>query len=294
MSLSYILSAVITEQQQRGTKPLKYTSGGHDSRLTNTARYNELLKNPPLVQKITSYTTPTLNTPAQIITKYQPTYPLVVTTNSPAPITYTSSDNTVLTIHGDILTLKKIGQAVITVSLSEYISGQPFGNFYALTKTIPVTILPNNNYLFFANLLVTLSLTPFTISATSSFNTPITYSSSDNFIAAVINNNQVITFDEGTVALTANQKGEGIYSDASVQAQLTVKPANNVNVFRYDFNYSGVQNAINLNYTIQSKNIVVNNTDHTVLFTTKQDFTKNNDVKVKLICYTGELVIEQF
>jgi hypothetical protein len=294
MSLSYSLAAVIAAQQQRGTKPLKYTSGGHDSRLANSTRYNELLQNPPLIQKVTSYQSPILNAPGPITTLYEPTYPLNVSTNSPSPITYTSSDNSVLTISGDIIHINKLGYAVITVSLSEYVSGRPFGNYYALTKTIPVTILPNNNYLFLLNKFVTFSLSPFIIAATSSITTPITYSSADNFIATITRNNRVITFDEGQVTLTASQKGEGFYTDDSVQAELIIAPVDGVNIFRYDFNYDGVQTEINLNYTIQSKNIVINKTDQSVLFTTKQNFAVSDDVQVKLICYTGELVIEQF
>jgi hypothetical protein len=148
------------------------------------------------------------------------------TSNSSGPWSFSSSDPSVATISGTLLTPVSIGKTTITASQAK---SKPFG---AATATMVLTVVgtaPTAGA--FNDITSTFATGKYTLTApTSSSPGPWTYSSSDNSVATV--SGAVVTFVKpGIVTLTANQAATGTYNAVGpLNAKLTITQAPTIGV----------------------------------------------------------------
>jgi hypothetical protein len=198
--------------------------------------------------------------------------------------------------------LRNPGDTIIDVYLSQYDSGQLVGNFYSSNATAYITVLPINTLINVSNFITNFSFDPVSLSATSNSPAPITFTSSDSFIAEIVENNNVVpptytfeTFDEGRdVTIYASQPAVSWYSAVIVPFTLTISHVDNVNTFVNDIVYPYAPDVTKLNDYINSNGTIVNTTNNTIKHTVKYDFSISNVVRVKYVCYLGELELQQF
>ena len=140
--------------------------------------------------------------------------------NSAGAFTYTSSNPSVATISGNVVTIVGSGTATITATQAAN------GNYAAASTTaslnvgVAVPVLGS-----FANLNATFGDAPITLTAPSSPSAgAFTYTSSDTSVATV-SGNVVTLVGSGTATITATQAANGNYASASTTAQLVVAAA---------------------------------------------------------------------
>ncbi len=136
------------------------------------------------------------------------------------PVTYTSSDTSVVTVNGSTLTFLKVGTATITANQA---GNANFNAATAVARTI--TIVPATQTITFT------ALTPrtfdpannsFALTATASSGLPVNFASSDPSIAFVAGNT-VNILKAGSVTITASQDGNGNFGAATaVTRTLTI------------------------------------------------------------------------
>lgn len=146
---------------------------------------------------------------------------LTSTTDKALTISYASSDATVASVSGNILTINKGGTATITATQagsSNYLPAAPVSQLITINKadqSIAWTNIPN----------ITYGDVDFTLPTTSSKGLTITYTSADPAIATVTGN-IVSVKAAGTVNITASQVGTVNYNAAnSVTLPLTISKA---------------------------------------------------------------------
>ncbi len=134
-----------------------------------------------------------------------------------APV-LTSSDPTIVSVTGQLLTFLKVGTVTITAS-------QPGNNLYnaATPSSTTFSVLKGDQVINFTGIgPATLGQSPFTLTATISSLQPITYTSSNTAVATV-SGNQVTIVSAGSTDITASQAGNDNYQPAvSVTRTLVV------------------------------------------------------------------------
>ncbi len=136
------------------------------------------------------------------------------------PVTYTSSDTSVVTVNGSTLTFLKVGTATITANQA---GNANFNAATAVARTI--TIVPATQTITFT------ALTPrtfdpannsFALTATASSGLPVNFASSDPSIAFVAGNTLNV-LKAGSVTITASQDGnENFGAATAVTRTLTI------------------------------------------------------------------------
>jgi len=139
--------------------------------------------------------------------------------NSSGVINYTSSDLSVATIVGDIVTIVGPGSSTITASQENW-------NYYT-SATISETLQVNQLTTVLTNFSVplkTVGNTAFTLNAPSSNRVgAFTYTSSDTSVAT-IDENIVTIVGGGTSTISASQESNAYYTSETITATLTVNP----------------------------------------------------------------------
>jgi len=154
-------------------------------------------------------------------------FALTAKASSKLPITYTSSDPTVATVSGAILTPVGVGTTTITA----YQGGNTIYN-PATPVSQPQVITQAGQKITFAPIAPhTYGDAPFSLSASSSSSLPISYASSATNVATV-SGNVVTIVGAGTTKITASQSGNALYTSApSVTQALKVAKANQTVTF---------------------------------------------------------------
>jgi hypothetical protein len=152
-----------------------------------------------------------------------------VVTNSDAPVVFTSSDPTQLSIAGNIATIMRGFLGAVNVTASQVKTH----SFYAGSKTA-VVFITGIHKKFETNLVFgddAISCfygdAAFRLAATSDSPAPVVYTSADSSIAAMVGD-LITPMKAGVTTITASQpayiNAEVFYSEASKNATFTVKP----------------------------------------------------------------------
>lgn len=133
--------------------------------------------------------------------------------------TFTSSDPTIASVSGNILTLHKIGTVTITAS-------QPGNALYnpatSVDRDLTITI-GDQAISFPAFGTVRVNAAPFTIVASASSDLALTFTSSNTGVATIGNDNKITIIATGTTTIKASQSGDTNYNAAEdVSRVLTV------------------------------------------------------------------------
>ena len=148
-------------------------------------------------------------------------FTLTATASTGFAITYVSSDPSVATINGNIVTITGAGSVAITASQA----GD--NNYNAAPTALQIQNVNKANQTIIFNTLAakTYNDAPFNLTATSSSNLPVSYTSS-NLNVATINGSTVTIVGGGITTITAIQNGNRNYNGATnVQQTLTVNKA---------------------------------------------------------------------
>ncbi|RAR69334.1 YDG domain-containing protein, partial [Flavobacterium aciduliphilum] len=192
------------------------------------------------------------------------TFTLGATASSGLTVTYTSSNTSVATVSGNIVTILAPGTTTITASQSGN-ENYNAANDVSQDQTIINTSLTNQTITFGALAPVTYGDGTFMLNGTTDSGLGITYTSS-NTAVATISGNVVTILTPGTTTITATQDGNTSYNPAQDVAQTLVvnKKALTVsNVVVADKNYDGTTTATitsaDLNGVIGSDNVTLTN-----------------------------------
>ena len=154
-------------------------------------------------------------------------FALTAKATSKLPITYTSSDPTVATVSGGILTPVGVGTTTITA----YQGGNTIYNPATPVSQPQVITQAGQNISFPKIAAHVYGDAPFTLNASSSSGLPITYSSSASNVATV-SSNVVTIVGAGKTTITASQAGNALYAAGKAVSQnLTVAKANQTVTF---------------------------------------------------------------
>jgi hypothetical protein len=154
-------------------------------------------------------------------------FTLSATASSGLSIAYVSSDQTVATVNGNIVTIAGAGSTTITASQSGN------GNYFPAADVNQIlSVAKADQSITFNNLPAKVFTdAPFDLQATSSSGLPISYSSSDPAVASV-SGNTVTLVGAGTANITASQSGNTNYNAATpVTNTLLVSKADQVITF---------------------------------------------------------------
>lgn len=146
--------------------------------------------------------------------------------SSALEITYTSSNPAVATIIGNRIHITGIGTSTITAL-------QPGDATYAsATASRLLTVIKGNPVINFPELEPKIvSDADFTLSASTSFGLPITYTSSDPTVATIVSVNKVHIVGVGVTTITAIIAGDANYNSVTVDQQLSVSKGNQIITF---------------------------------------------------------------
>jgi photosystem II stability/assembly factor-like uncharacterized protein len=151
---------------------------------------------------------------------------LTATSSSSLPVSFTSSDLSVATIHGNTLTILGAGSTIITAS-------QPGNSFFTPAVSVQKTFVVDkaDAFIQFDNLpQKTYNDVAFDLSATSLSALPISYSSSDPSVANIVGST-VSIFSAGNTTITASHPGNANFNAASRSQVLTVNKSNQLITF---------------------------------------------------------------
>ncbi|MBQ9076701.1 MAG: Ig-like domain-containing protein, partial [Muribaculaceae bacterium] len=141
-------------------------------------------------------------------------------TNSSSSVRYESSDTEVATVSGSTLTIVGAGSCYITAyagSDDNYYEGTPVQRQLIVNKADQTIEFPAIADKVYGDM-------PFTLSAVSSRNLPITYTSSDPSRISITGATATIN-GAGSVTVTATQEGTRNYNGATAQIQVNVNKA---------------------------------------------------------------------
>jgi hypothetical protein len=140
-----------------------------------------------------------------------PMFSLGATASSGLPVTYTCSNSSVATVSSSgLVTNLGVGTATITASQSGNFEWNP-----AITVIRTLTVEKGNQLISFGLLPnKTTDDAPFTLSAFSNSDLPISYSSSNTSVATVVGNT-VTLMGAGTTTITARQSGNSNWNEAT-------------------------------------------------------------------------------
>ena len=147
-------------------------------------------------------------------------FALTATASSGLAISYESSDPTVASVSGNIVTILKVGATTITAS-------QEGNGSYDMATPVARTLTVNKagqTITFGALASKTYGDAPFALTATASSGLDVSYASTDPAVAS-ISGNIVTIWKVGSTTLTASQAGNANYEAATpMQQPLTVNP----------------------------------------------------------------------
>ena len=155
-----------------------------------------------------------------------PDFNLVAESNSQLPISYSSSNNQVIMVDGEIAQIRGVGSVSITASHPGDL------NWKAASVEQQITVDKGNQSINFNSLEPkTFGDDSFELIATSSSELPITFSSSDDSKAS-ISNNLLTILGAGTVTIYADQIGNEHWNPATTNSQeLIINKAQQVITF---------------------------------------------------------------
>ena len=137
-----------------------------------------------------------------------PPITLTATASSGLSVSYTSSNTSVATVSGNILTILGAGTSTITASQA----GD--GNYTAATPVQQLLTVKQGQTITFGPLAdKSVGDSPFTLTATASSGLTVTYTSSNTAVATV-SGNTVTIVGAGSTNITASQAGDAIYNPA--------------------------------------------------------------------------------
>ncbi len=175
-------------------------------------------------------------------------FELYANASSGLPVVYTSSDPSVATISGNVLTITGGGTTNITVS-------QPGNHNYnpASAVVVPFTVTKADQTITFNTLSTKIIVdAPFSLTASTSSGLPVVYTSSDPAVATISGNTVTLT-GTGTTEITASQPGNASYNAATPQVQtLEVTKASQVITFILPSGIGLSEESVTLNGTINS------------------------------------------
>ena len=154
------------------------------------------------------------------------TYPLSATASSGLSVSFSSSDNTVAEVSGNILTLKKGGSITVTANQGGNGTYLP-----APSVTQALTVIDDTQQAQTISWTQTLGTRAFGIAdlnltATASSGLTVSYQSSDTAVASIVGSSLRV-IGAGTASITATQAGNGAYQAATpVIKSVTVTKAN--------------------------------------------------------------------
>ncbi len=165
----------------------------------------------------------------------------ITSTSSGTFTSFTSSNSSIATIDGDILSILGSGNFTITASQN---SSTNYVSKTQTSSTITIKSIPNINF----NLPTTLILGDNNINlsniVSSSSTGLITYESSNNNIVEVINNNLIIK-SLGNVVITLNQSSNSTHNTKSINRSINILQAKK-NLPLYVNSFDQLKNAINV------------------------------------------------
>jgi gliding motility-associated-like protein len=195
-----------------------------------------------------------------VMTYHDPPVTLIATASSGLPVTFTSSNSTVATISGNILTANSTGTADITAMQSG--NGTYAPARYIRTLTVNQA---DQTITFPAPGTKTYGDPDFNLAATASSGLIVSYTS-DNQAVATISGATVHITGAGTTVITASQAGNNLYYSAiEVIAILTVNKADQIITFGAlaprtygdpDFNVPAIaSSSLNITFTSDNTNV---------------------------------------
>jgi hypothetical protein len=190
-------------------------------------------------------------------------YTLTGTSSSGLPINYTSSNASVATVSGNIVTIVGGGTTTITAA-------QVGDATYAAATSVQQTLTINkaNQTITFGALATkTFGDETFNLSATSTSTLPISYSSSNTAVATVSGSTLTIV-GAGTATITASQSGNTNYNPATnVQQTLAVTKANQTITFGALASKTFGDGAFNLTAAVSSSLVLSYGSSNTAVAT---------------------------
>ncbi|WP_297869134.1 YDG domain-containing protein, partial [uncultured Flavobacterium sp.] len=144
-------------------------------------------------------------------------FTLTATASSGLPVSFTSENESIITISGNVATIVGSGTAIINATQSGNTNYNP-ATLISREQLIINTQLANQTITFEPLTERTYGDEPFSLNAIASSGLPITYTSSDETIAS-INGNIVTIVQPGSVTITALQEGNASYNPAPASIQ---------------------------------------------------------------------------
>ena len=207
------------------------------------------------------------------------TITLAATADSNLTVSYASSDSTIASVDGSILSLLKIGEVIITAS-------QDGNDVYEAAANVSETL-----YITYASQIITfepLANTSIlegsiTLTATADSNLTVTYESSDSTIASV-NGSILSLLKVGEVIITASQDGNDVYeAAANVSETLYITYAPQIITFEPLANTSILEGSIILTATADS--------NLTVAYESSDSTIASVDGSILSLLKVGEVII---
>jgi hypothetical protein len=151
-------------------------------------------------------------------------FSLIISTNSPVPLTFLSSDQSVATVSsGGLVTLQ--GSGTVTITASQEMSSDTVytaATFVSREITVVKEILTLSNFIIPSK---NFGIGPFTLQApTSNSVGAFTYSVVGNAGVVDISGNQVTILSAGTTTIRATRAVTNKYTSATIDATLVVNP----------------------------------------------------------------------
>jgi YDG domain/Putative Ig domain/Putative metal-binding motif len=192
-------------------------------------------------------------------------FTLTATASSGLPVSFTSEDESIITISGNVATIVGSGTAVINAAQGGNTNYNP-ATLISREQLIINTQLANQTITFEPLTESTYGDMPFSLNATASSGLAITYTSSDETIAT-INGNIVTLLQPGTVNITALQEGNASYNPAPASTQSLVIGKKQLSVSEvvvaektYDGTNNAQINSYQLNGIVGADEVVLTNT----------------------------------
>jgi hypothetical protein len=132
------------------------------------------------------------------------------------PVTYSSSDTTVASIINGLIHITGLGTTTITA----FQNGN--ADYQSASATQTLTVKTYQSIAFDPLSSKNVSDADFSLTGSASSGLPLTYSTSDNTMATIVNNNQVHIVGAGVVIITASEAGDATYAAAASQSQVLV------------------------------------------------------------------------
>lgn len=185
---------------------------------------------------------------------------LTGTASSGLPVSYSSDNTSVTDISGTSLVIKGVGTATITASQvgnGSYDAAIEVSQNQVITKANQTITFDDNSYTF--------TDSTYTLNATTNSGLPVTYTSSNNEIASIVDGNKLVFTQNGQVSVTVDQSGNDNYNPALSVVRLFVRNVMDVT------NYTGGQ----INVTAAANNLITNAQGTLSITVLNHIFTKN-------------------